>query len=308
MSSGEAELIQWLTEETSTLPAEVELGIGDDMAVIRAVSDQLLITSDMLLDGVHFDRATHDLAAIGRKAVACSLSDCAAMAVRPVAATVSVALPDGWEKEDSKRLYAGIRDISDRFHCPIVGGDTTSWNQRMAIDVTMLAAPYPGIKPVRRDGAGVGDALLVTGALGGSLLGRHMTFTPRVEEARRLAEAFGNALHAMMDISDGLALDLHRMCRASGVGAVVDRALLESVISSDAERVSRGDGVEALQHALSDGEDYELLIAVDPEAGNRRVEGVDLHRVGGIVETGLSLRSLDGSVAALPPQGFEHLR
>jgi thiamine-monophosphate kinase len=229
------------------------------------------------------------------------------MAVRPVAAAVSVALPPGWQLADSQQLYGGMREMADAFDCSIVGGDTTGWAQRLAIDAALIGEPFPGVTPVRRDGAKVGDALLVTGKLGGSLLGRHLKFTPRVREARTLAEAWGDALHAMMDISDGLSLDLHRMCRASNVGAILEQNLLSEIVHLDAVAASERDERSPLEHALSDGEDFELLLAVDPKAAASTLP-TTVYRVGVVTDAGLKLRQADGTKRALTPEGYEHLR
>ncbi len=308
--SVESEILEWLAHQRppSSPAAGVKLGIGDDMAIIDTAASDVLITTDMLLDGVHFDLAEHGFEAVGRKAVACSLSDCAAMAVKPIAATVSLALPTQTRLAEVELLYRGMRSLTDRFDCPIVGGDTTSWAQRFAVDVAMLAVPYDGIEPVRRDNARVGDALFVTGALGGSLLGAHMDFTPRVLEAKRVAECWGANLHAMMDLSDGLSLDLHRMCSASGVGALLDAALVERIVSDAARRAAAGDGRSPLDHALADGEDFELLMAADVEAADESIDGVDLHHIGRVTASGVSIRGVDGRTTRLEPRGFEHLR
>jgi len=197
--------------------------------------------------------------------------------------------------------------MADAFDCPIVGGDTTAWDQRLAIDVAMLGAAYPGLAPLRRDGAKLGDVLLVTGPLGGSLLGRHLTFTPRVREAKCVREALGDAVHAVIDISDGLSLDLHRMCEASGVGAMLEEGLLNDIIHPDARAAAQHDRRPPLHHALTDGEDFELLLAVHPQAVTKSVAGVSLYRVGCITETGLTLRRPGGEAVPLEPEGFEHL-
>ncbi len=303
MSCDELEFVEWLRAQEQPRRADVALGIGDDMAVLAANAGLVLLTSDMLLDGVHFDTERHAPAAIGRKAMACSLSDCAAMAVGPVAATVSVALPRGWSMGEAQQLYRGMLDMAGGFETVIVGGDTNRWGHPLAIDVTVAAAPYPNVDPVTRYLARPGDRLYVTGKLGGSLLGRHLAFSPRVREAQRLGETLGVRLHAMMDISDGLSLDLWRMCRASKVGALLDEPLLEAVVHDDARTLADLDGHAALEHALSDGEDFELLLAVEGEAA---VDGVNLYPVGSVVEEGFSIRRANGRVEALEPRGFVH--
>lgn len=281
----------------------VTLGIGDDMAIVDTPSGQWLMSSDMLLDGVHFDTKRHALAQIGRKAIACGLSDCAAMAIRPVAATVSVALPAGHDFTDAQELYRGMSAMADEFGVAIVGGDTTCWDHPLAIDVGVSGRPYDGIKPVTRSRAKPGDALYVTGKLGGSLLGRHLDFTPRVEEARALADRLGARLHSMIDISDGLALDLWRICQASNVGAVVNEDQLEAVISDDARRAAAADGKTPLDHALGDGEDFELLLSINGEVVS---PPVTLYRIGEVTTTGLAIRRTDGRVEPLDPKGYVH--
>jgi thiamine-monophosphate kinase len=290
----------------------VLLGIGDDMAMVAAGGGgTVLIGSDMLMDGVHFDTAVHALDQIGRKAIACSLSDCAAMAVEPVAATVSVAWPEGGTLDDPKKLFEGMWSMAREFNCAIVGGDTTSWKHPLAIDVAMIATEYPDQHPVQRSGALVGDTLYVTGPLGGSRLGRHMSFTPRVAEARSLAATMGQHLHAMMDISDGLSLDLHRLCEASGVGAELIEDLLEAVISDDARASaaeSESAGTSPLDHTLNDGEDFELLLAVGCEAPEPpAIKDVYLHPIGRVVAEGVSIRRRSGEVQPVEPGGYEHL-
>jgi len=308
MNDGEEELLAWLAGALSgDGSSSVVLGVGDDMAVVRASGGDVLLASDMILDGVHFDSSEHSLAAIGHKAMSCVLSDCAAMAVRPVSAVVSVALPDGWRLDDSKQLYGGLRAAAAAFDCAIVGGDTTSWSGRLAVDVTIMGERYPGIEPVRRSGARIGDALMVTGCLGGSGLGRHLTFHPKVVEARRICERWADRVHAMMDISDGLSLDVHRLCRASGVGAVLDEREVLDVVHDDARRLSQLDGKSPLHHALTDGEDFELLLAVDSCVESDCVEGLALHRIGRIAEGGIRVRRVNGVEEPLLAQGYEHL-
>lgn len=302
MASFERQLVEWL-ERRLPKKSTLLLGIGDDMAGVRSESETLWVTSDMLLDGVHFDSTRHSFESIGRKALACSLSDCAAMAVRPLAATVSLAWPQSRLIDDAMALYEGMIALANEFDVALAGGDTTSWTFPCAIDVTVVAQPYAGIAPVRRNGAKVGDYLYVTGPIGGSILGKHLSFTPRVAEARMLAEFWGNGLHAMMDISDGLALDLWRMCRASNVGAMLDESLLENAISSDARALAARGTRSALEHALSDGEDFELLLAANPSATNPPCA---LLKIGRVIQEGLKIERRGGGTEVLEPEGFLH--
>jgi thiamine-monophosphate kinase len=204
---------------------------------------------------------------------------------------------------DAKKLYEGMFAIASEFNLSIAGGDTTRWPHPLAIDVAILARPYPGFAPVTRSGARVGDRLHVTGPLGGSILEKHLDFIPRVKEAELLARTLGSRLHAMIDISDGLSLDLWRVCQASHVGATLDDSHLQTVISDAAKQLAAGDGKPPLDHALSDGEDFELLFAVD---GRVTDAPIPIFPIGSITESLLQLRRLDGTVTSLQPQGYIH--
>lgn len=304
MAKGERALIDWLKQRSGGSSARVELSIGDDMAALRLDGSRVLITSDMLLDGVHFRTSEHQPDQIGRKAIACSLSDCAAMAVRPIAAVVSVALPASADMEFAQTLFAGVQALATAFDCAVVGGDTTAWANPLVIDITMLAEPWPDRDPVRRDGGRAGDRLYVTGSLGGSLAGHHLNFAPRVTEAHTLTKWLGPNLHAMMDLSDGLALDLSRLCEASGCGAELYEAQLEPCISEAAKAAASRDGRTPLEHALQDGEDFELLLAVDPSVAEPPLG----RPVGVLVESGLTLVDPAGRARALEPIGYEHFK
>lgn len=316
MSKGELELIRWLERSVVTGFASqsdgphlrVPIHVGDDMGCLILPGGQsILLGSDMLVDGTHFDCGTHNLADIAHKAVCCCLSDAAAMAVQPLAALVSLAIPRGMVYETGRALLEAMITVAGKFDCTIIGGDTTSWEGRLAIDVALVAMPWPHCPPVTRRGARPGDRLFVTGKLGGSRLGRHLNFVPRISEARSLAEALGPELHAMIDISDGLALDLHRLCQASGCGATIREDSLQAVISPDAHKTGQQDGRSALEHALSDGEDFELLFAVAKDAVPKLAAlDVDQHEIGEVVPETVQLQSPDGTLSPMPAEGYEH--
>jgi thiamine-monophosphate kinase len=310
VTTGEFAFIDWLRQRTPSAQ-RVLLGPGDDTAVLRwPTGADCLVTTDMLLEGSCFRLAeTHPgtpgagtARQVGRKAMAVNLSDIAAMAGVPVAAVVSVGLPRQGGRALAEELYLGLRDIADRFDTAVIGGDTNSWDGPLVINVTLLGEATPR-GAVRRKGARPGDRLLVTGPLGGSLLGKHLDFTPRVREALALHAAV--ALHAMIDISDGLAADIAHLCAESGCGAVLHA---DAIPIADAARAMT-DGRSPLDHALGDGEDFELVFAVAPadaEALLRAPPIPGLSVIGECVaEQGLWLEENDLR-RPLPPTGYIH--
>jgi thiamine-monophosphate kinase len=298
----EASFIEYIRSRSVFDPGVVPVGPGDDMAVVRWGGQDLLVAADQVLDGVHFRLAEHGARAAGRKAMARNLSDVAAMACRPLAAVATVALPRGFSEADAKEMYAGLRELGDQFSCPLVGGDVGSWDGPLAISLTILATPGPG-GVVLRSGARVGDAICVTGSFGGAWkTTRHLTFTPRVAEGLILAQ-YG--LHSMIDVSDGLAIDLGHVCDASGVGSDVQAASVP--IHPDA--LNRPD---ALSAALGDGEDYELLLTLPQDQASRLIAekplgDVPVTRIGTIVPgAARSLVLADGRRQELPARGWQH--
>ena len=299
---GEFDYIRWIRSQTPDAP-RIVVGPGDDCAVLAGSGRDLLVTTDMLLEGSHFVLAEAGPRRVGRKAMAVNLSDIAAMGGRPLAAFVSVGLPRG-EPSIAEELYQGMREVADAFATPIAGGDTNSWTGGLVMSVTLLGEPEPQ-GPILRRGARPGDWLLVTGPLGGSILGKHLDFTPRVREALDLQSHA--TIHAMIDISDGLAADAHHLCEESGVGLVL---FAERIPISDAAQCMN-DGVSPLEHALSDGEDFELALAVSPEDGARLIEaqpvsGITLSRVGVFrAEAGLYLEQA-GTRQPIEARGYQH--
>jgi len=306
MSPTEDAMIAWFRQQSRLSAADFPIGIGDDMAQVTiSPAASVLITTDMLVDGTHFDLATATLRQVGYKSMAASLSDCAAMATVPLAAVVAVALPVGFTEVQMKELHAGIVSAGDKYGCPLIGGDITSWQGtgRFAVCVAMLSKPGDS-PPVRRDGASLGDVICVTGSLGGSGLRKHLEFEPRVNEALQIVRIAH--VHAMMDISDGLSSDLNRICAQSGVGAVIEAAALP--ISEDA-----GTGPDSLQAALGEGEDFELLFTLAPEQWARLRRAWDdktpVTEVGRITDrAGMRIRMADGQIMELKPGGYDHLR
>jgi thiamine-monophosphate kinase len=294
--------INWIRRHTPHDP-RILIGPGDDTAALHWPSNKaLLVTTDMLLDGSCFRLAEAGARRVGRKAMAVNLSDIAAMAGQPVAAVVSVGLPREGGMAQAEELYRGLREMADAFDTALVGGDTNSWDGPLVISVTVLGeATERG--PVKRSGARPGDWLFVTGPLGGSIRGKHLDFTPRVREALALHAAV--PLRAMIDISDGLAADVNHLCEESRCGAV----LRAESIPIAAEARTLNDGRSPLDHALGDGEDFELAFAVTPEDGHTLLAtplaGVALHHIGEFVEVGLWLEE-SGARRSLPPAGYVH--
>ena len=304
MDKSEDNLVAWIRKRYGT--SDLPIGIGDDMAMLPKVEGERLVTSDMLMDGVDFVSRVHSPEQIGRKALAVSLSDCAAMAVRPRWVIVSVALPNAWSMEKAQRLYQGMEPLLEKYDCKIVGGDTNSWDNPLVIDVTIIAEGWEGVRPVRRNGMRSGDRIHVTGLLGGSLSGRHLDFEPRVQEARGLAGSLGSALHAMIDLSDGLSIDAARLAASSNCAIEIDEASLAAVISDAAEAAFSSDGRSPLDHALNDGEDFELLFAASSPAAQA---GLSVTQIGvAFSGEGLWLRRVDGSRERIEPKGWQHFK
>lgn len=313
MSVGEFAFIDWLRQRTPSAQ-RVTLGPGDDTAAVAwPANASCLITTDMLLEGSCFTLEGSPIQVpgvapasprrVGRKAMAVNLSDIAAMAGVPVAAVVAVGLPKRGGRSLAEELYLGMREVADAFETPIVGGDTNTWDGPLVISVAVFGEPGPG-GIVRRAGARVGDLLLVTGPCGGSILGKHLDFTPRVREGLQLAGCV--ELHAMIDVSDGLAADVEKLCGESGCGAV----LWAEAIPVSAAVGEMKDGKSALEHALGDGEDFELVFAVSAEEGRRLVReqpvaGVTLSAIGECVAEGLWLEEA-GRCRPLAALGWVH--
>jgi thiamine-monophosphate kinase len=286
----------------------IALGIGDDCASIRFTPGaEVLVTTDMLMEGRHF-RTDDPLVDVGRKCLGVNLSDIAAMAGRPIASVVAVALPKARAVEAGLALHEGIAEMASRFGVALVGGDTNAWEGPLVVSITVFGeATDRGV--VRRSGARPGDAVVVTGPLGGSLMGRHLRPLPRIQEALTLHERVD--LHAMIDLSDGLAGDLrHILEESGGLGAILDAEAIP--IHPDARAMSRLDNRSPLDHALGDGEDFELCFTVDPADADRLLAsppaGVTVYLVGTIDDgPGLRLRHPEGRVEPCGVRGFDHL-
>jgi thiamine-monophosphate kinase len=313
----ELEFIQWLREHVPT-HRNAPLGLSDDAALVSLASGSsgVVVTTDTLTDGVDFQLDIHDPRRIGRQALAANLSDLAAMAARPLAAVISLVLPrSNPSTNDSlalaKAIYQGILPLAKEYDVAIAGGDTNSFDGPLVLSVTALGLPTAR-GPLMRSGGKAGDWLLVTGQLGGSILGHMFDFAPRVREAIALHERY--ELHAGVDISDGLALDASRLAAESRCGAMIytDAVPIAPAAFQLAEQEGAFDRNEAaLAHALGDGQDFELLVAVPRIEGERILRDKPLScaitHVGELVaERGLWQRTADGGRQPLEAIGWRH--
>jgi thiamine-monophosphate kinase len=303
---GEFTLIDWIRRQ-SRFGKEVVIGIGDDCAAVRPMKGALtLLTTDSVIEGTHFTRPQASAYRIGWKAMAAAISDIAAMAGVPRYAIVAVTFPRGVTMKWARDLYKGLRAVADRFGVGIIGGNVTSWKGGVCVNVSIVGECQGA--PITRVGARVGDVIFVTGALGGSQLGRHLRLLPRVNEALAIRNAV--RLHSMIDISDGLSQDLGHIRDESRLGAVLYES--EIPVSPDARKAARKSGRSPLDHALSDGEDYELLFTVGEKDAIRLLEEPPfktprLSAIGVIVKSGMFLQRPDGKRIPLKPRGYEHI-
>jgi len=302
----ETSFVEWLRERVPA-DARLEVPLGDDAAVLRVGAGRhAVLTVDMLTDGVDFLLADAAPAAIGHKALAVNLSDLAAMGATPEAVLVAVALPRSGAADLARGLHEGIAPLAARFGVALAGGDTNTWDGPLAVSITAVGSVAPG-RAWRRDGARPGDLLVVTGPCGGSLLGRHLRPEPRCKEAETIAAR--HAVHAAIDVSDGLSLDLHRLLHASRVRGTLD---LSSVpIHEDARKSAQRDGIPPLDHALADGEDFELVLAMPPADARALIADPPGEIRPVIIGTcaeggGLEGVDADGTHRPLEPRGWTH--
>lgn len=289
----ELDLIQRISREIKNSPSVVS-GIGDDTAVLKYTRDKYqLFTCDMLIEGTDFFSytAARD---IGHKAIACSLSDIAAMGGKPKYALVSLGFPARQAKEFISGFYKGAVALAGKFKTDIVGGDLSS-SEKIIVDVSMIGEVLKKNLTLR-SGAKPGDLIFVSGSLGGSLYGRHLRFTPRIKEANYLVNNY--RISAMMDLSDGLSIDLHRLALAGKVGAIIYEELVP--VSASAK---------SLTEALNMGEDYELLFTTQPKEARRLIKNNPFFKMIGEIRKekhGLKIITKDCREKILEPKGYQH--
>ena len=312
----EDELLGAIARLLSDHAPDVVVGVGDDAAVVRPGGGDIVLTTDALVEGSHFARDASVPRDLGYRAIAVNVSDIAAMAASPRFALAALTLPPDVDAAYVTELIGGMRDACAEHGCLLVGGNLAS-GRDLTLAVTLTGEVAPG-RAITRAGAGIGDALVVTGTLGASAAARRVRDDParwtdddraalrraerptaRVGEAQVLAR---NGATAMIDVSDGLALDLSRLCRASGTGARVDLGAIPVAPTA------------TFDEALGGGEDYELLATMPLERVASALEelhevfGVALTAIGVIIEGDVVGVGADGSEAPLEPRGWDHFR
>lgn len=289
------------------------VGVGDDCAVLDPglPGQFLLFKTDAVVEGIHFSK-TDDPLKVGHKALARALSDIAAMGGTPTHALVTLALPQVFDVHRVQGVYAGITALASQHHVGIVGGETTTNPERVLISIALLGT-VPKSACVRRSGAQPGDAIFVTGELGGSLAGRHLEFEPRLAEGRWLAGHF--QIHSMIDVSDGIAGDLPHLLKPGQLGAEL---LASAIPVSRVARLNSRAGSTAkpaMFAALTDGEDFELLFTLASgeavpllDAWKAKFSGLRLSCIGRITaEQGIRIRDASG-VRTLKDHGYVHFQ
>jgi thiamine-monophosphate kinase len=309
----------------------VVVGIGDDAAVLERGGGDLVFTTDLLVEGIHFERGSSLPRDLGAKAITVNVSDVAAMGASPRYAVAAVAVSEDVEAAWVIELTGGLREACVEYALALVGGDTNR-AELIVLSVAVVGEVAPG-RAVTRSGARPGDRIVVTGSLGAAAGGLAISNAPPDEAASALSEPWGRELSealarpvarvgeaqilaragatAMMDLSDGLAIDLTRLCRASGAGARV--ALAKVPVAEALERGADTLGIEALSLAVSGGEDYELVATLPRDAvESARADlfesfGTKLSDVGEIVEgSGVEAVRDDGSASPLEAEGWDH--
>jgi len=330
---GEFGLIEHLTQGFELRNASTLKGINDDAAVIDNGKFLTVVSTDLLIEGIHFDLMYTPLKHLGYKAVVVNVSDIYAMNARPQQITVSIAISNRFSVEALDELYAGIRAACDHYGVDLVGGDTSSSNKGLLISVTAIGQGEADLLTYRNT-ARVGDLVCITGNLGAAYLGLQIlerekqiflsdpNIPPNLEDqsfligrqlkpdARKdMIEMFAQQRlkpTAMMDISDGLSSDLLHICRQSGVGAYIEESGVP--IHPDAQQMALKFGLDPITVALSGGEDYELLFTIDPNDVDKVKYLPDIYIAGEIVPAadGLKLHTKGGNIHEMTAQGWTH--
>ncbi len=306
----ELELIRRLTR---SLPGNdsVVTGAGDDCAVLDlgVPGRFVLFKTDAIVEGIHFTGETPPQK-IGRKALARCLSDIAAMAGTPTAALVTIGLPRDFDPKFVEAIYDGLNALARQHGVAIAGGETTTNPERILISIALVGT-VASDQCLRRSGAQPGDAIFVTGRLGGSITGRHLDFEPRLEEARWLAASF--PVHSLIDLSDGLASDLRHLLETGNLGAELLKTAIPISPAARLRARAESSAKPPLLAALTDGEDFELLFTIASrnavallDAWKKRFPDLPLTCIGKVsAEPGVRLRDKEG-VRPMPTHGYVH--
>lgn len=306
----ELDLIRRLTH---SLPGNesVVTGAGDDCAILDlGVPDRfVLFKTDAIVEGIHFTNETPP-EKIGRKALARCLSDIAAMAGMPTAALVTIGLPRDFDPKFIESIYDGINALARRYGVAIAGGETTTNPERILISISLIGTVAKD-KCLRRSGTQTGDAIFVTGELGGSISGKHLDFEPRLEEARWLAANF--PIHSLIDLSDGLASDLRHLLEAEKLGAELLKTSIPASRDAKLRAKAESSAKPPLLAALTDGEDFELLFTLPSrnavallDAWKKQFPNLPIACIGKVTaDPGVRLRDKEG-VRPLPAHGYVH--
>lgn len=330
---GEFGLIDHLTKGVKTQHESTITGIGDDAAVLKYGDKHIVISTDLLIEGIHFDLMYSPLKHLGYKAIMVNLSDICAMNAIPQQVTVSIAISSKYSVEALEELYAGIKEACRRYKIDLIGGDTTSSPKGMCISITALGEVQPE-DITYRSGAEKGDIICVSGDLGGAFLGLQILerekqlymnnpgIQPDLEDQRYVLERqlkpeartdmIGyfkkHALipTAMIDISDGLASDLMHLCKASDCGAFLEEAKIP--IRQDAQLLAIKFRMDPITTALNGGEDYELLFTVKEKDLEKVRYMPSTYIIGEMtsIEDGIKLHTTGGNIHALKAQGWKH--
>jgi len=317
--------ISQISSQRSSQSGRLQLSIGDDAAAFRNRKGFLtLISTDALVEGIHFDLKYFSHEDLGWKALAVNLSDIAAMGGESRYFTTSIALPKERTAALVQNLYRGMLQLAHKAQITLIGGDTCASPSGVFLNVTIIGEVRPS-EIVSRRGAQPGDLVFVTGELGGSAIGlellrdhpelarssrrlteRHLRPAPRSHIGRFLAAR--RYVSAMIDISDGLSTDLHHLCEQSRVGAIIDAARLP--LTKVSEKATSLLSKALLDYGMNGGEDYELLFTVSPKMKDKipkKIQGVPIQEIGQITdEAGFCRIGLHGRVRRLYPRGFDH--
>jgi thiamine-monophosphate kinase len=326
---GEFGFIEKIRDAMKAKNPNVVLGIGDDAAIFKPTKGhEMVFTTDMLVEGRHFDFKWISPWQLGAKTMAVNISDCAAMGAKPTVAVVSLGVPSNFPVKDLEAFYDGLKGWGEQFGAQVVGGDTVG-SDKFIVNVALVGEVEAG-KALKRSGAKAGDALFVTGTLGDAagglhslqhpsdkekhaaahLVKRHLAPVPRFTVGRTLSTK--KLASAAIDISDGLSSEIHHLCEESGVGAEIHEEALP--ISTSLDHYCKESGLNILDFVLNGGEDYELLFTVPLPRISEAVQklpaetGVAVKSIGRMVPKakGITLITHKGQRIPLEAKGFDH--